>query len=161
MIPFELQQLWVFVCYMHNLWITLTISFLLYSNYCHNSPKLHHSLLVNVIILLIFRTWSVSPGPTADCSVAHGHNNNSNNRGPGDHVQTGLHVWDSNGPRNCPHPFSHFEHEDLCQPPPEGNESTQRILPDDLQADRVDLGTLRDSSPRAVHGDLLCALPRT
>ena len=108
-----------------------------------------------------FRTGGVSPSATTDSSVAHGHNSNSNNRGSGDLVQTGLHVWNSNGPKNCINPFSYLEHEDLCQPASEGNQSPQRILPDDLQADRVDLGTLRDSSPRAVHGDLLCALPRT
>ena len=109
----------------------------------------------------MFRPGGVSPGATTDCSVAHGHNSNSNNRGPGDHVQTGLHVWDSNGPKNCPNPFSYLEHEDLCQPPFEGNQSPQRILPDDLKDDCLDLGTLRDSPPYAVHGDLLCALPRT
>ena len=109
----------------------------------------------------MFRAGGVSPGATTDSAVTHGHNNDSNNRGLGDLVQTGLHVWDSNEPRNHLNPFSDLEHEDLCQPPPEGNQSPQRILPDDLQADCVDLGTLRDSSPRAVHGDLLCALPRT
>ena len=109
----------------------------------------------------MFRPGGVSPGAITDCSVAHGHNSNSNNRGPGDHVQTGLHVWDSNGPRNHLDPFRHLEHEDLCQPPLEGNRSAQRSIWDDLQADGVDLGTLWDSSPRAVHGDLLCALPRT
>ena len=109
----------------------------------------------------MFRPGGVSPGATTDCSVAHGHNSNSNNRGPGDVVQTGLHVWDSNGPKNCLNPFSHLEHEDMCQPPSQSNQCAQRILPNEIQAGCVDLGTLRDSSPRAVHGDLLCALPRT
>ena len=108
-----------------------------------------------------FRVGGVSPSATTDCSVAHGHNSNSHNRGPGDIVQTGLYVWDSNEASNCLNPFSYFEYEDLCQPTPEVNQSEQRILSNEIQADCVDLGTLWDSSPHAVHGDLLCALPRT
>ena len=108
-----------------------------------------------------FRAGGVSPSAITDSSVAHGHNSNSNNRGSGDVVQTGLHVWDSNEAGYCLNPFSYLEHEELCQPSPEGNQSPQRILPNEIQADCVDLGTLRDSPPHAVHGDLLCALPRT
>ena len=82
--------------------------------------------------MFMIRAGGVSPSAITDSSVAHGHNSNSNNRGSGDLVQTGLHVWDSNEAGYCLNPFSYFEHEDLCQPPSEVNQSAQRILPDEI-----------------------------
>ena len=111
--------------------------------------------------ILFFRTGGFPPGPSPNCSTAYGHNSNSNHWRTGDHVQTGLHVWNSHGSRDHSHNLSNVEHENMCKPPLEVNQSPQRFLPYDLHTDCVDLGTLRDSSPRAVHGDLLCALPRT
>ena len=106
----------------------------------------------------MFRPGGVSPSPSPNCSTAHGHNSNSNNRRTGDHVQTGLLVWNSAGSREHTDHLSNIKHENMCKPPLEINQSPQGILPNDLKADCVDMGTLRDSSPHAVHGDLLCAI---